>query len=88
MLKLGCALLDKRIAALGELMGRRRCCPRLHGPSGATAEDGAPLLTAANTIAGGTTEIMKNILGERILGLPPEPHADKDVAWAAIPKGA
>ena len=38
---------------------------------------GAP---AAN-IAGGSDEVMKNIIGERVLGLPGEPRVDKGVAW-------
>ena len=47
----------------------------------------ALLYAPGKRIAGGTDEIMRNIVAERILGLPGDVRADKDIPFNSIPTG-
>ena len=66
------------------------------GPDGIACSDGDGngewetlfLTSPSISIRGGTDEIQRNIVGERVLGLPPEPRGDVDVPFSELPRTA
>jgi len=90
------AALNQRVqAAAVDLLGPFGICWDVDGsvPNDSDAyyeslpfEVSGMLRSRANTIEGGTTEVNKNILGERVLGLPREPDAWLGKPWSEIPR--
>jgi len=64
----------------------------LPADEGGTYAEGLPyevkgmLRSRANTIEGGTTEVNKNVVGERVIGLPREPDPYRGSAWRDVPR--
>ncbi|MEV4182286.1 acyl-CoA dehydrogenase family protein [Streptosporangium canum] len=64
----------------------------LAGPEAVAYEDdgrlaGSISLAPALALGGGTNEIMRNIIGDRVLNLPPEPRVDKTVPFKDLKTG-
>ena len=84
--KLNAALLGRRVSDVAI---------ELAGPAGQAwdkaDEDGdqwaaTVISTPAMAIAGGTNEVQRNIIGERVLGLPKEPDPFKGQPWEEVPR--
>ena len=63
---------------------RRSQALGLIGPPGSARK--MFIRSRANSIEGGTSEIQRNILGERILGLPGDVRTDKELPWSKVPR--
>ncbi|HEY4331254.1 MAG TPA: acyl-CoA dehydrogenase family protein [Ilumatobacteraceae bacterium] len=90
--KLAAAELNQEIHELCiDLLGAAGMVERTGGSAYTyLASDGAItwafLRSRANTIEGGTSEVMRNIIGERVLGLPGEPRVGHNEPWSSSPR--
>jgi alkylation response protein AidB-like acyl-CoA dehydrogenase len=95
-LKLAASELDQDVLDLAlELMGPDGMTYDSYDPALHDAFDGSMgggdvrreyLFARAMTIAGGTSQIQRTIIADRVLGLPREPAVDRDVPWREIPR--
>ncbi|HSO96278.1 MAG TPA: acyl-CoA dehydrogenase family protein [Acidimicrobiia bacterium] len=82
--------LNQRLQVLAtDLLGpdaTARDAPTGDYPAGLAREVHGMLRSRANTIEGGTSEVNRNIIGERVLGLPREPDPWHDAPWREVPR--
>ena len=83
--KIGVARLARLTAEAGVLIGGKPVTAWRDGDSASAGLARELLHFPMTAIAGGTTEIQKNIVAERVLGLPRERRADRDVPFRQLP---
>ena len=85
-----------KLAASHLLRTMRDTLYRWCGPAATLWADDAPLAGRVHdigfasyliSIGGGTDQVQRSIIGERVLGLPREPRADKDVPFNQLRVG-
>jgi alkylation response protein AidB-like acyl-CoA dehydrogenase len=76
--------LTRTSAVVAALLGPRLCADT--GEWGTYSWNAHVLGAPGYRIAGGSDEIQRTIIGERVLGLPSEPRVDRDVPWRDVPR--
>jgi alkylation response protein AidB-like acyl-CoA dehydrogenase len=85
--KLAGALLSRRASDLGIAIAGAAGQAWPEGDRRSARWSAAVLAAPASRIAGGTDEVQRNIIGERVLGLPKEPQVDRDQPFRELKVG-
>jgi alkylation response protein AidB-like acyl-CoA dehydrogenase len=85
--KLAGALLARRASDLGIAIAGAAGQAWTEGDRRGARWAAAVLSSPASRIAGGTDEVQRNIIGERVLGLPKEPQVDRDQPFRELKVG-
>ena len=82
--KLASAQIGKRSASLGMALAGAGSAAWDPDEARASRWSQAVLSAPSSSIAGGTDEVQRNIIGERVLGLPKEPQVDRDIPFREV----